>query len=199
MTKTKSKTRSRLSPAKKAWITRKIMGGKSKYQTAKELGLSTTTVYHIAKSFPSRPYGSPGIRGGTLKLLQDIVLNGCAFYSHGDSGQKYQMLKKYFPSVCKIKMYNRTIFFLEDKKDVAARAFLENINRKIISYQELKQVTKIFDINLTRKEKLDFLGRFRSKKSLKNQRSKNNSLLKNDDSLAFFYIRKYCHNQTLIK
>lgn len=199
MTTTHYKRIKRLSPAKKAWIIRKIKSGKSKYETAKELGVSTSAVYHIAKDFPSRPYGSPGIRGGTLKLLQDIVLNGCAFYSHGDSGQKYKMLKKYFPSVCKIKMYNRTIFFLEDKKDVAARVFLENINKKIISYQELKQVTKVFNTNLSKKEKKAFLGRFRSKKPLKIQGSNNNSLLENDDSLAFFYIRKYCSNQTLIK
>jgi hypothetical protein len=192
MVKTRSKKINYLSPAKKAWITRKIKSGKSKYQTAQELNLRKDTVYTYAKNLPSKPCGWPGIRGGTLKLLQELLTKGYAIHSCSNLKQRYQILRKYFPKVCKVKMYGRNIFFIEDKKDVAARAFLENINKKIISYQELKQVTKVFNTNLSKTEKQTFLGRFKSKKSSKMQGSKDNSLLKNDDSLAFFYIRNYC-------
>jgi hypothetical protein len=45
----------RLSPAKKAWITRKIKSRKSKYQTARELDLYETIVYKIAKTLQASP------------------------------------------------------------------------------------------------------------------------------------------------
>ena len=41
-------------------------------------------------------------------------------------------------------MHNKTILYLGDKASVAARAFLSDMNKKIISFQELKQVTKTF-------------------------------------------------------
>ncbi len=148
-----------LSPAKKAWITRKIKSGKSKYQTAKELNINRDTVYKIAKNLPSQPCGWPGIRGKTLQLLQKILIDGYAVYSDYNINKKYMTLKKYFPTICRIKMYGKNIFFLEDKVDVAARAFIGNIRRKIISYQELKQITKVFGTNLSKKEKDEFLGK----------------------------------------
>jgi hypothetical protein len=156
MTIKKSK---RLSPAKKAWITRKIKSGKSKYQTAQELNIRIDAVYKYAKNLPSKPCGWPGIRGGTLKLLQELLTKGYAIHPCSNIKQRYQILRKYFPKVCKVKMYGRNIFFIEDKKEIATRAFLENINKKIISYQELKQVTKVFDTNLSKKEKDMFLGK----------------------------------------
>jgi hypothetical protein len=59
-----------LSPVKKAWITRKIKIGKSKYQTAKELSISYKAVYRNAINLPSKPCDWPGILGKTLELLQ---------------------------------------------------------------------------------------------------------------------------------
>jgi hypothetical protein len=83
---------------------------------------------------------------------------------------------------------------LKGKEDVAVRAFLENVNKKIISFQELKQVTEVFGVNLGRKEKEVFLLRKRGKREVKNQGIlKEGSLLKNDDSFSFFYIRRYCY------
>ncbi len=192
MVKTYSKKINRLSPAQKAWITRKIKSGKSKYETAIELGIPYHTVCKIAKLLPSHWYGRSGIRGQTLEMLQALVTNGYAFCTPGSDTQKYHTLKKYFPTIQKVSTHGKSILFLEDKADIATRTFLKEINRKIISYQELKRITKIFDVDLCKKEKDEFLSRFRSKKSPKIQCSKNNSLLENDDSLAFFYIRRYC-------
>jgi transposase-like protein len=61
MTTKKDYMNRHLSPAKKAWIIRKIKSGKSKYQTTKELGVSHKTVYRLAKDLPGKPYGWPGI------------------------------------------------------------------------------------------------------------------------------------------
>jgi len=196
MSTKKNRRNKHLSPAKKAWITRKIKSGKTKYQTAKELGLPKSTVYKIAKNLPSKNCGWPGIRGKTLDVLQEIVTKGYTFPPRGYVQQRYMVLKKYFPTICRITIYGRPIFFLEGKEDVAVRAYLEKINKKIISYQELKQVTKVFGVDLSKQEKEAFLLKKRGKRRTKNKGVlKEGSLLKNDDSFSFFYLRRYCPAQ----
>ncbi|MCD6572461.1 MAG: hypothetical protein J7K62_04250 [Thermoplasmata archaeon] len=69
MTTKKSRKNKHLSPAKKAWITRKIKSGKTKYQTAKELGLPKSTVYMIAKNLPSKNCGWLGSEEKPLMYL----------------------------------------------------------------------------------------------------------------------------------
>jgi len=150
-------------------IRKEVKDGKSKYQTAKELNLRKETVYRIAKDLPSRPCGWPGIRGETLELLQEILTKGYAVYSNYNTKQKYITLRKYFPTICKVKMYGKNIFFLEDKSDLAARVFLENIKRKIISYRELRQITRVFGTSLSGQEKNEFLSKSKIKKSGKNK------------------------------
>jgi len=172
-------------------IRKEVKDGKSKYQTAKELNLRKETVYRHTKDLPSRPCGWPGIRGETLELLQDILTKGYAVYSNYNTKQKYITLRKYFPTICKVKMYGKNIFFLEDKSDLATRVFLENIKRKIISYHELRQITRVFGTSLSRQEKNEFLSKSKVKKSGKNKSFERDLYLKNDDSLAFFYIRNY--------
>ena len=181
-----------ISPAKKAWITRKIKSGKSKYQTAKELKLHETTVYKIARDLPSKPCGWPGIRGRTLEILQELVLKGYYICSHEDQKKRFFQLKKSFPTLYRAKMNRMTIFYLEGRQDDAARAFLGTIGKKIISYQELKGITDVFHANLSKQEKQAFLGRNRSKRFPKSISEQKDSLREKEDSLAFFYIRRYC-------
>jgi hypothetical protein len=188
-----------LSPAKKAWITRKIKSGKSKYQTARELNLHETTVYKIAKNLPSKPCGWPSIRGRTLEILQELITKGYYICFHEDPKKRFFQLKKSFPTLYRAKMNRMTIFYLEGHEDDAARAFLGTIGKKIISYQELKGITKVFHANLTKQEKQTFLLKNRQKKEAKNHRGQNQvSLLLEDDSFSFFYIRKYCAKQAIL-
>ena len=103
------------------------------------------------------------------------------------------MLCKYFPTISGVTIYDKSIFFLKEKEDVAVRAYLEKINKKIISYQELKQVTKVFGVDLSKQEKEAFLLKKRGKRRTKNKGVlKEGSLLKNDDSFSFFYLQRYC-------
>ena len=130
-----------------------IQSGKSKYQTAADFGLHPTVVYRWTQDLPGGQYGWPGIRGKTLEILQELIKHGYILCTNFNAGHKYRILRKYFPNICKINMHNKTILFLEDRADVAARAFLSNMNRKIMSFQELKQVTKTFGIELSSEEK----------------------------------------------
>ena len=219
--------------SKETWdkIREEIKNGKSKYQIAAEYGVHPNTVYRRTQDIPGSQYGWLGIRGKTLEILQELVKHGYILCTRFNAGHKYQVLQKYFPNICKIHMYNKTILYLDDKASVAARAFLSNTNRKIMSFQELKQITKTFGIELSTDEKYKFTGKPRIhkppvirrkdggflssyckdqwkiddfmgktgflgkkviKKSCKNEVSDDDYLLTNDDSLAFFYIRKYC-------
>ena len=146
-----------ISPAKKAWITRKVKGGTSKYQTAKELHLASATVYRWTKDIPSRNIGWPGIGGKTINVLQELFSNGYSFANISNAQKQYIRLHKLFPSIRRIKIYNYQILYLEGREEEAARAFLVKLNKKIIGYNELKQITKVFGATLSWKEKDSFL------------------------------------------
>ncbi len=220
----------RISKEKLQRIREEIKSGKSKYQTAADFGVHPTVVYRWTQDLPGSQYGWPGIRGKTLEILQELIKYGYVLCSNFNAGHKYRILRKYFPNICKISMYNKTVLYLDDKASVAAKAFLAGMNKKIISFQELKQVTKTFGIEFSSEEKHKIIGRTRRhklpvirrkeggflssysesqckiddfmgnsgffgkndlKNPCKNRVSENDALLTNDDSLAFFYIRKY--------
>jgi hypothetical protein len=180
-----------LSPAKKAWITRKIKSGESKCKIAKELNISLKAVYYWTKGFPSKNCGWPGIRGKTLEVLQELVTNGYHICSHEGSNNRFFQLKKSFPTLYRAKMNRMSIFYLEGHEDDATKAFLGNVEKKIISYQELTGITKVFQANLSKQEKKAFLSRNRTKRFSKSISGKKDSLREKEDSLAYFYIRKY--------
>jgi DNA-binding CsgD family transcriptional regulator len=140
-------------------IRAEVKNGKSKYQTAKEYNLSTSTVYLIAKDLPNTPGGWPGIRGKTFDLLQELLTKGYVFAICSNPQNRYMLLHKYFPTIRRIKVYNQHILYFEGKEDVAARAFINKVHKRIISFHELKQITKVFGTDLSKKEKEAFLLR----------------------------------------
>lgn len=157
-----------ISPATKAWIRRKINNGETKYQIAKELHISTSTVYYWTKDVQSKNIGWPGIRGKTLDMLQELLTKGYVFAKCGDPQGRYIHLHKYFPTIHRIMIHKQHILYLEGKEDVAARAFIDKLHgKKIISFQELKQITKVFGTELSRKEKEDFILRKGGKRRVK--------------------------------
>jgi len=146
-----------ISPSKRGWIRRKIKTGKNKFQIAKELHVASATVYYWTKDVLSNNCGWPGIRGKTLDMLQELLTKGYVFASCDNFQNRYMTLRKYFPTIHRINIYNRNILFLEGKEDAAARAFIDKVYKRIISFQELKQITKVFGTDLNRSEKEEFL------------------------------------------
>ena len=172
-------------------IREEVRNGKTKRQVAIQYKVTDRTVYYHTRDICSYPLRNMRVQDKKLELMKDLLRDGYALSSSRYSTNEYNKLKEYFPSICKAKMYNRVIFYLKDKKDAAVCAFVEKSERKIISYQELKQVTRVFDANLDIKEKRSIISRNRSKKLFKNKEENGNSLLKDDSSLAFFHIRMY--------
>jgi len=54
-------------------------------------------------------------------------------------------------------MYGKIIYFIQENSDLAMRIFLEDLNKKIISYQELQQIINLFDGNISKKEKKKYV------------------------------------------
>ena len=145
-------------------IREEIQSGKSKYRTAADFGLHSHTVYRKTQDLTGCKLGWYGIRGNTLKLLQEIMQLGYVLSSKQSTSTKYRILKKYFPNICRINMQRKTILYLDDKASVAAKAFLSDMNKKIMSFQELKQITKVFGIELSSEEKHKIVGKSRKHK-----------------------------------
>ncbi len=173
-----------------------VKNGKSKFQAARDYNLSQDTVYYWTKDIPSKPCGWPGIRGKTLDLLRELVTKGFIVPDKENAHQKFLLLRKYFPTIYRINIYQRQIFLLKGNEDAALRAFLEKTNKKIISYQELRQVTEVFGTDISKKEKEAFLFKKRGCRGSKNRGvQKEGPLREKDDSFSFFYIRRYCNKK----
>lgn len=174
-------------------IRQEVKTGASKYLTAQKYDVTPSTVYYWTKDIPGRNCGWPGIRGKTLEMLKELVTNGFLLPTGENVHGQFLTLRKYFPSIYRISIYGKQIFLLKGREEDAVRAFLGSTRKKIISYQELHQVTEVFGADISKKEKEAFLfkkqGHHRSdKKGVQ----KKVSLREKEDSFSFFYIRRYC-------
>lgn len=210
-------------------IREEILKGKSKYKVAKEMGLSEFVVYSHTADLPSIDIREPCIKGKSLELLHQLLEEG---YIHSNINTQYTLrkLRKYLPMIQRTQVEGKAIYYLSDKNKSALQAMMKTKHSRVISYQELKSITKVFGVNLDNGEKqhyvrfkdkrifpiirkktggflsshresqakLDdyidetsFFGKNGSEKPCKVYATNNDSLLENDDSLAFFYIRKY--------
>ena len=154
----------------------------SKIYTANKLGLSYDTVLLYTKDIRIKSRKKDpeynGIYGKSLDLLKELMLNGYAYSSGNYNIQHYLKLKKYIPQIRRKKLYGKMIYYLDEKSSITLQAFLENSKKKIISYQELKQITNIFDTDLSKDEKYRYID--------KSKDSKVKSLEVKNISLAFF-------------
>jgi hypothetical protein len=135
----------------------------SKINTANKLRLSYDIVRFYTKDIrlKSRKKDANylGIYGSSLDLLKEILQEGYAFSSKKYKTTHYIKLKKYFPNIRRTKMYGKTIYYLDDKSKTAAKALLEASNKKVMSYHDLANVSQVFDINLSKKDKNSVLSR----------------------------------------
>ena len=152
--------------------------------------MSYSTVWRILKDFPGSRPGWPGIRGRPLEMLQELLEKGYVLLD-GEKSLGYRVLKKNLPVIQKVRTNGKSITFLPYKKEDATKAFLQSINKKVISYHELKSITKLFDVELSRDEKKGFIGRSQNQKGGADRDMESDLLLKNSDSLVDFYTRNY--------
>ena len=171
-------------------IRREVLGGKSKYQVAKEMEVTKKTVYYHTEDIPSKNPGRTEIRGKTLELLKELLQEG-HINCRSQCSQNFHTLQKHFPVIKRAQVAHRAVYYLEDKNKEALTALLVDKRSKVINYQDLASISKMFHVQLRKNEKHALLGKNKSKKSRKNHSPQGDSLQENGDSLAFFYIRDY--------
>ena len=127
----------------------------SKINAANKLGLSYDTVLYYTRDikFKSRKKEMDylGINGKSLDLLKELLDKGYAFSSKKYNTTHYVKLKNFFPNIRRTKMHGKMIYYLDDRSKTAAQAFLKITNKKVISYQELKQIERVFNAKLKEK------------------------------------------------
>jgi hypothetical protein len=138
----------RLSDEQIETIRKEVMQGKSKYQAALDLNISYMAVLKYTRNLPGKrgsneTTGRIEITEKNFNILRTIVRDGYYFCSHGDS-KSYFFLKKHFPTIRKVRLRRKTILFLEDKSDVAVKAFLGSFDKRISNYHELKDIINMF-------------------------------------------------------
>jgi len=165
-----------------------VLSGKSKRRVSIELGVSEKTVQYYTGDLCLTPFRKINVQDRKLELMKALLGDGYALASDKYGAQEYYKLKKHFPTISKVKMHGRVIFYLEGKEDIAARVFLEHMQKKIISYQELKQITKVFRTDLPKREKHTFLLRNRQRNPFKNGGFKKRGLSEKKTILSHFFI-----------
>ena len=133
---------------------------RSKIEAANYYGLSYDVVLFYTKDIRLKSRKKDAdylvMYGKSLDLLKELMQDGYTFSSKKYNTTHYVKLKKYFPNIRRTKMHGKMIYFLDDKSNIASQAFLEVLNKKVMSFQELKQITKLFDTKLSKKEKNHF-------------------------------------------
>ena len=101
-----------------------------------------------------------GIHGKALVLLKELISQGYAFPSKKYAYSHVRLLQNMFPSIRRVRMFGRVIYFIDERAKEAATSFLSIVNKRVVSFQELKEVSRVFDLSFSNNEK----NQFRKKK-----------------------------------
>ena len=139
-------------------IREEVLKGKSKYQIAKEMGLNFGRVYYHTLDLPNHVYREEGIQGKVLDLLKELLKNGYVI-STEDNTQQLRRLQKYLPMIQRSQIDRRAVYYLSDKNKVALQSMIQLKKSKVFSYQELANMSCVFDAHLSKKERQRFILR----------------------------------------
>ena len=153
----------RLSPETIEKIRNEVKRSKSKTQVSRKYDVSPKIVYYLTRDILIREPHKPVLYGNPLVFLQEIMKNGYAKPSLINSYSNYKMLKRKFPNLRRVSMYGDIIYFMQENSDIAMRVFLENTRRKMISYQELGQIIKVFGGDISVKDKKNYIQLMKNK------------------------------------
>lgn len=168
-----------------------VLRGKSKYQIAKERSLKFGAVYYHTRDLPNHVYREEGLTGKLLDLLKELLKDGYVVSTRANT-HRLRRLKRYLPMIQRSQISGEAVYYLNDKNKIALQSIIQQRKSKIFCYQELAEISNVFDVNLSKKEKNSLLGKKQSKNTRKNDSSNNDSTEEDNGSVVDFYIRKYC-------
>ena len=120
------------------------------------MGIPFQTVYAHTMDIPNQQFHERGIQGKSLDLLKRLLEYGYV-HSNQETHQRLRRLRKYLPMIQRAQVDGKSIYFLDDKNKIALQAMMKTKHSKIISYQELKSITKVFGVNLDNVEKQNYV------------------------------------------
>jgi len=161
-------------------IREEVLSGKSKYQIAKDRGLKFSAVYYHTQDLPNHVYREEGLTGKLLDLLKELLKEGY-IVSTRENTQRLRRLQKHLPMIQRVQVGRGAVYYLNDKNKIALQSIIQHRKSKIFCYQELAEISNVFDVNLSKKEKIDLLGKKQSKTARKNQCSNRDSSSEVDD------------------
>jgi hypothetical protein len=173
-------------------IREEVLIGKSKYQIAKDRGLKFGAVYYHTRDLPNHVYREEGLTGKLLDLLKELLKEGYII-STGENTQRLRRLQRYLPMIQRSQIGRDAVYYLDDKSKIALQSIVQQRKSKIISYQELAKISNVFDVNLSKKEKIGLLGKKQSKNTYKNHGSKSDSSSGSDD-----FRGRFLHSDVLV-
>ena len=138
-------------------IRNEVRSSKTKMQVSRKLNISPRLVYDHTHDILIRDPHNPGLSGNPLEFLQEIIQNGYAKSSMRNTYQNYLKIRSKFPNIRRVSMYGDVIYFMQENPNIAMRVFLENVNKKIYDYNTLKQITDVFQGNISKKEKKKYI------------------------------------------
>jgi len=152
-----------------------VLSGKTKYQVARDLGISDKFVYYHTQDLPSKGPGRSEIRGKTLEVLKTLLTEGHVTSTTDTSGN-LRTLQKHFKEIKRAQVNtNTTVYYLEDKSKEALLSMLRRKESRVMSYQELSNMSKVFHVHLSKREKHGFIGKNQDRKRGKSHGSKQGS------------------------
>jgi len=146
----------RLSLEKIDLIRKEVLSGKSNYQVARELGISETTVRNHTMDIARPENVGPCIKKEQFELFKQLLENGYV-YTNGNRN-RLRGLQKHFPMIKRANYKGISLYFLEDYNKTALKAMVKQKESKVISYHDLSNMSRIFDVKLSSKEKKESIN-----------------------------------------
>ena len=132
-------------------IRREVLSGKSNYQVASELGISETAVRNHTKDIARPKYVGPCIKKEQFELFKQLLEDG---FVHTNSNRNHlRGLQKHFPMIKRANYKGCSLYFLEDYSKTALHAMIQQKESRVINYHDLSNMSKIFNISVSLKEK----------------------------------------------
>jgi hypothetical protein len=136
-------------------IREEVLQGKTKYHVAKEMGINESVVRSHTRDLPSLRRGEPYIKGKAVDLLKQLLEVGYVD-STTENYLALQRLRRILPMIQQTRIDYKRVYYLSDKNKIALQAMITRNKSRIISYQELKSISKVFGVNLSREEKHEY-------------------------------------------
>jgi len=119
-----------------------------------------------------------------------------------DNTRCIRRLKKYLHMIPRAQVDGRSVYcYLNDKNRLALQSMIQRKKSKIISYQELASMSKVFDIELSNEEKRCFLGKNKRHFRRKKQKMRQEHILISKEGQARIddFFGRFLHSDVLIK